>query len=294
MTADVVPRISVIVPAHNEAAVIQRTLAAVMASSIVDDIEVIVVCNGCTDDTAAIAQSVSPLIRVLHAPVAAKHAALNLGDREARGHHRAYLDADTVLSPGALEAVADLLDRDDVLAASPEVRFVTTHCSWPAAQFHRIWRQSPYYRTTTLGAGFYGVSAEGRRRFVEFPPVIGDDFFVSNLFAAHERRTAHGHTYAPLLPATLRSMLHVHIRHYGAHGEFDEWWAANGDGPLAGRADSSYGWLLPLLRAPANWPGVAIYVAVKVVSIPLGRRKHRRRGMARWNRDEGGRRAATQ
>jgi glycosyltransferase involved in cell wall biosynthesis len=284
-------RVSVIIPAHNEAAVVGGCLRAVLASTIADELEVIVVCNGCTDDTASVAQAVSGRIRVLDSPIAAKHAALNLGDRDATAPLRVYLDADTIVSPGAIEAVADLLEQPGVMAASPEIDFDLRNCSWPARQFHQVWRQSPYFTGTTLGAGFYAVSERGRTRFDEFPPVVGDDYFVSCLFADEERSTAVGHTYTPLLPTTLRSMLTVHLRHYGAHAEFDEWWRENGRGELPGAPQPDYRWLATLARRPARWAGIVLYAALKAMSIPLGRRKHQRRGMAKWNRDEAGRRA---
>lgn len=283
---------SVIIPAHDEADVIGATLRSVLASTIADDVEVLVVCNGCRDATAEVAAATSPDVRVLESDVAAKHAALDLGDRHARGRHRVYLDADTTVSPGALEAVVALLDEPGVEAASPEIHFATDHCSWPARQFHRIWWQSPYYRRTTLGAGFYALSPAGRARFDRFPPAVGDDYFVSGLIALPDRRTAVGHTYSPVLPATVRSMVRVHVRHYGAHAQLDEWWLDNGGGDRPGEPEDGYRWLAPLAANPANWPGLGIYVAVKAVAVVLGRRKNRQRAMGEWNRDEAGRRAA--
>jgi glycosyltransferase involved in cell wall biosynthesis len=291
VTAAATPRASVIVPAHNEAAVIGDCLRSVLASTIADALDVLVVCNGCTDGTEGAARAVSERIRVLESPVAAKHAALNLGDEAALAPVRVYLDADTTVSPGAIEAVVGLLERGPALAASPRIAFDTTRCSWPARQFHRIWQRSPYYTGTTLGAGFYALSAEGRRRFDRFPPVVGDDHFVSGLFAAGERATAEGHSYTPLLPTTLRSMLHVHLRHYGAHAEFDAWWEEHGDGALPGHVATGAGWLAPLARSPANWPGLVLYVGLKLVSVPLGRRTSRQLAAGRWHRDEAGRRA---
>lgn len=286
------PVLSVIIPAHDEEGVIADCVRSVTSSTIADQVEVLVVCNGCTDRTAAVAQGVSDRVRVLESEVAAKHAALNLGDREATAAHRAYLDADTTLSPGALEAIVALFERNGALAASPEMRFEVDGCSWPARQFHRVWSRSPYFQGVTLGAGFYAISEAGRRRFVEFPPVVGDDYFVAGLFVEEERGQAVGETFTPLLPSTLRDMLNVHIRHYGAHAELDEWWRGHGAAALPGREPSSYGWLVPVARDPRTWAGVVLYIGVKALSIPLGRRKHRLRAMGAWNRDEAGRRAA--
>ncbi|MGD9408165.1 MAG: glycosyltransferase, partial [Gammaproteobacteria bacterium] len=44
--------ISVVIPAHDEEAVIQRTLGALLRSADPGEFEVIVVCNGCSDATA--------------------------------------------------------------------------------------------------------------------------------------------------------------------------------------------------------------------------------------------------
>ena len=50
---------SVIIPAHNEAKVIRRCLEGLLAGAPAgEEPELIVVCNGCSDDTAAIARQV--------------------------------------------------------------------------------------------------------------------------------------------------------------------------------------------------------------------------------------------
>ncbi len=288
------PDLSVIIPAHNEEAVIKNCLEPLLADLNDGRIEVIVVCNGCSDRTAEISRAASHLISVVEAPVASKHEALNFGDELAHGRHRAYLDADTVLSPGALMAVKALLETPGVHAASPEVAFDVTNCSWAARQFHRIWAQSPYFsQRTTLGAGFYALSEEGRARFDRFPEAVGDDYFVASTIDEAHRATARGVTFTPLLPTSLRQMLNVHIRHYGAHVELTDQFS------LAGRADElapppqDYRWLRPLLRSLANWPGIALFVAVKIAAKPLGKRKARKSRMKDWNRDDDARTATT-
>jgi glycosyltransferase involved in cell wall biosynthesis len=137
--SSVEPDLSVIIPAHNEEAVIKRCLESLQADLRQGRIEVIVICNGCSDRTADLSRAASSLITVVESETASKHQALNLGDEMATGRHRAYLDADTVLSSGALSAITELLDTPGILAASPKVAFDVTNCSWAARQFHRIW-----------------------------------------------------------------------------------------------------------------------------------------------------------
>ncbi len=89
--------ISTIIPAHNEANVIERCLDPLAKGMVSGELEVIVVCNGCTDQTAHLAGGKSKHIRVVETEVPSKSVALNLGDNVACGFPRFYLDADVIL-----------------------------------------------------------------------------------------------------------------------------------------------------------------------------------------------------
>src|SRR5580765_7856518 len=115
--------ISVVMPAHNEAPVIRRTLEALTNGAAPGELEVIVVCNGCTDDTAAVARTVPGPIRVIDSQVASKVKALNLGDQEARGFPRVYIDADVLMSVDSLRKLARRLEDGSILAAAPSPSF---------------------------------------------------------------------------------------------------------------------------------------------------------------------------
>src|SRR5688572_26242840 len=98
---------SVIIAANNEAAVIVQTLQSVLASELDRPLQVVVVANGCSDDTAARAREFGPQVEVIETPVGNKIHALNLGDRAARYFPRAFLDADCVLSEDLLRSVCE-------------------------------------------------------------------------------------------------------------------------------------------------------------------------------------------
>ena len=72
--------ISVVIPAFNEAAVIGRTLRSVLTAIDREPGEVLVVCNGCHDETAKIAAGFGDRVRVFELEQGSKTAALNLGD----------------------------------------------------------------------------------------------------------------------------------------------------------------------------------------------------------------------
>jgi glycosyltransferase involved in cell wall biosynthesis len=102
------PVISVIVPAYNEEGYIGLTLDTVNRQNY-GYFEVIVVANGCTDRTAAIAAENSDRLVVLSSQCLG--VARNLGAKLARGDLLMFLDADTLLEPGALEIIADKFTR---------------------------------------------------------------------------------------------------------------------------------------------------------------------------------------
>ena len=93
--------ISVVVPAHQEEAYVGRTVAGLRAATA---FEVVVVANGCTDRTADVARARG--VRVIETPRAGVSRARNLGARAAGGDVLLFLDADTLLAPGALDAIA--------------------------------------------------------------------------------------------------------------------------------------------------------------------------------------------
>ena len=93
------PAVSVIVPAHNEAAYIGDCLRALLGSAMdpaLAAVEIVVVANGCTDATVTVARGHRAAarakgwtLRVIDLPGGGKTGALNAGDRAARGGMRA-------------------------------------------------------------------------------------------------------------------------------------------------------------------------------------------------------------
>jgi glycosyltransferase involved in cell wall biosynthesis len=105
-------RISVIIPAHNEAALIGRVVSAVLAQKPADaDLEVLVVDDGSTDETPAVARAagarVVPLAGVQGNPAAAR----NRGAAAATGELLVFLDADCLPAEGWLAALLGAHDR---------------------------------------------------------------------------------------------------------------------------------------------------------------------------------------
>ncbi|ETX30427.1 glycosyltransferase [Roseivivax isoporae] len=189
-----VPALSVIVPASNEAALIAECLRALAASDPVPGgVEVIVVANGCRDDTAARARDRAPdfaargwRLVVRERADGGKLAALNDGDAAAAGAARAYLDADVRVSPPLLPALAAALATDAPRYASGTLRIARAR-SWASRAYARIWARVPFMSTDVPGCGLFAVNAAGRARWGAFPDIVSDDTFVRLNFAPSER-----------------------------------------------------------------------------------------------------------
>ena len=115
------PRCSVIIPVYNLAAVTRQCLEHLMAGPPrACDVEVIVVDDGSDDLTAEIAGSFP--VQVIRQPQRGKAAALNTGIAAAAGEIIVVLDADTVLDPDFLDAVAPRFADPGVGAVAGNVK----------------------------------------------------------------------------------------------------------------------------------------------------------------------------
>jgi glycosyltransferase involved in cell wall biosynthesis len=94
--------VSVIIPCFNAEAYICETLASVVAQER-EDLEIVVVDDGSTDQTAPIVEREFPSVRLIRSDNSGASAARNLGTSLARGAFLQYLDADDLLAAGKIE-----------------------------------------------------------------------------------------------------------------------------------------------------------------------------------------------
>lgn len=207
-----------VIPAHNEAAVIRRCLDALFSGLEPGELDVMVVCNGCTDDTATLARSSGHPVRVMELAAASKPAALRTGDAEARGFPRLYLDADVVLPGSAARRVLERL-RDGAVAARPPIRYDSSRSSAPVRSYYRARSQVPAVMGSLWGAGVCGLSEAGRRRFAAFPDVVADDLWLDQQFDRDEVEIVDCAPVVVAVPRRTRDLVRVLRRTYRGKAE---------------------------------------------------------------------------
>jgi hypothetical protein len=279
--------ISIIIPAHNEGAVIARTLRTMLEDAAPGEFDIVVVCNGCTDDTAAQASLFAPAVRVVETEIPGKTNALNLGDESVASFPRFYIDADVLITANSLRCLAQRLEDGHVLAVAPKASPDLTGCSWAVRAFYEVRSLLPSADEGIGGSGVYALSAVGRSRFGAFPGVIADDGFVRIQFQPQERATLTAVTSTIFPARNLRDLLAVKTRsHYGSFElaqRFPSLWMRRGQ--------SNNRTLLHLFANPRLWTRLAVYCFV----MTSARRRARQRlqhGAMRWDRDQSSRIAA--
>jgi cellulose synthase/poly-beta-1,6-N-acetylglucosamine synthase-like glycosyltransferase/peptidoglycan/xylan/chitin deacetylase (PgdA/CDA1 family) len=114
--ATFLPPVSIVVPAHNEAAGVGPAVASIAASDY-PTFEVLVVDDGSTDGTADVVERLTvPGVRVVRQPNAGKAAALTRGIANAQHHVIVMVDADTLFEPDTLRRLVQPL-RDPAVGA---------------------------------------------------------------------------------------------------------------------------------------------------------------------------------
>ena len=161
--------LTVVVPAHNEEALIGRCIRSI-ASSAGPGVDLVAIAHNCTDATAAEAEAAGARVLVLNDPHRkGKGCALSYGFAAAlAGPSRAVLviDADSVVSPGLIAAV-----RQRFLAGAQAVQ-----CRY------EVYNSEENDRTRLMALAFQGfnvIRPRGRERLGLSAGILGNGFALS-------------------------------------------------------------------------------------------------------------------
>jgi glycosyltransferase involved in cell wall biosynthesis len=281
--------ISIIIPAHNEEAVIEHSLATLTRGAAPGELEVIVVCNGCKDATAARARAFGPPVRVIETDVPSKANALNLGDASATGFPRIYSDADVILTLESIRELACALEKDGILAVAPVAKNVfPPKTSWPVRAYYDFWMALPYVQEGMMAAGVYAVNREGRARFGDFPNVIADDGYFRLQYTGEERIEVPTAVSVVSAPAKFWDLILIKSRSrlgfYQLRDRFPQLFTREAKSKNYGGA------FVAILKKPRLWPCAVPYIWVNVVSRHRAKKQFRKLAKEYvWERDNSSR-----
>ncbi len=135
--------ISIIIPAYNEAGVIERTLTQVIAAAEHEASQIIVVCNGCTDTHSRLVSRFQPKVQVLQLDEGSKSQGLEFGRLCSSRvpsflHGRRSRDLRELAS-----ALTTALSSGGVHAVSPQMICELGGVSWPVRSILQSLGESP-------------------------------------------------------------------------------------------------------------------------------------------------------
>jgi glycosyltransferase involved in cell wall biosynthesis len=257
---------TVIIPVHNGAAALRATLEAFLGQEIRSGVRIVVVCNGCADNSLAAALSCTERLTtagyefaVLKLEEASKIKALNAGETLACGN-LIYLDHDALLSPGAMRALTEAFSSGwDFVTLQPVLQSPTPLM---AKLYFKAWRECEYVQNSPATIGMYAVSERGRMRWGTFPEIHSDDKFVRLHFLPEERVSLKPHTYAVLPWATFKDMVRARRRYNKGNKQLASSF------PQLIKCDlPRYEGVRSLLLRPGLWPSLLALGAVYLASL---------------------------
>lgn len=206
---------TVIVPAHNEASVIQACLDSIVSQRGVDHI--IVPCNGCTDTTVEIVKQNYPQVVCLDIEKPSKTNALNIAEEKVKelgvSYPIFYIDADTRLSENCIRIVIQTMqDNNELLLTAPTPIINTHKSSWLVKTYYKVWTDLPYIKEGVIATCSFIVSEKGRQRFDKFADVIGDDGFIRCHFKNSEIANIEGTEIFITAPRNIYSLIKIKTR----------------------------------------------------------------------------------
>ena len=191
MKTDSKPEVSVVICAYNAARCINGILTSLKHQTF-KDFEVVVVNDGSTDNTAAIAEASGA--RVINAPHQGLSATRNVGINNAHADIVAIIDADCIATENWIEEIAKTVgkDKESVVTGNTKIPNSTflgnciSGLGYPGGGhlgFDKMWHVDEHGYTDHLAGGNCAFLKEKIQALGAFNPkltITGDDVYLSN------------------------------------------------------------------------------------------------------------------
>ncbi len=201
------PRLSVVLPAKNEAAAVADVIRRVR--EVTSDAEILVVDDGSSDGTGTVAEAAGA--RVIRNPLSMGNgAAIKSGARQARGEIVVFMDADGQHDPADIPRLIERLHEgfDMVVGA----RGNSSQASWWRGIANRIYNGLASYmtgqRVADLTSGFRAVRSE---RFREFLYLLPNGFSYPTTSTMAFFRAGYPVNYLPIQAARRVGKSHISL-----------------------------------------------------------------------------------
>jgi glycosyltransferase involved in cell wall biosynthesis len=300
-----VPDVKVVIPAHDEATVVDRCLSALLKSARPGEFDVVVVSNGSTDDTAQRARAAGVRlghdVDVIEIPTASKIAALRAADEMLIAFPdaiRLILDADVIVSTEAARALVRAVDVDEPRLAVARLDVDTTASSWLVRRYYVAWTALPYVQNQVAGSGVFALNGAGALRVGRWPDVINDDGYAARCFDP-DQRTLVDASFRAFAAHSLRALVRRRARIVNGNRQLDAIMPADAADAkptnidaanaanAANTAANSVGGLRSAIRARSVDPisGV-VFIVVTVAARVLAAWRRRAGSTALWSTDK--------
>lgn len=200
-------QLSIVLPAKNESAVIGQTVGAIAAAH--PQAEVLVVNDGSTDTTAAVAEAAGA--RVVHHPYSKGNgAAIKTGARAAQGEVIVFMDADGQHDPVDIARLLAKLDEghDMVVGARQKGSQASVGRGLANAFYNRLASWMTGHEVEDLTSGFRAVRAD---KFREFLYLLPNGFSYPTTSTMAFFRAGYSVAYVPIHAAQRVGKSHIRL-----------------------------------------------------------------------------------
>ena len=204
---------SIIIPAYNERKVIGRLLHSLYSGVYSKRFQIVVSCNGCTDNTYDYVKTEFPLIDVINIKRGSKTNAINHAESIVTGYPRLFIDADVIISVDhVMKLIKQASSTHLPLLLAPRARIDLKNSSIIVNYYYRTWQKTKFFIIQGFGSGIYVMNRSARSKFKYFPDIIADDGFVREFFSEDQLKVVEDANSIVKAPLNIKDLIKIKSR----------------------------------------------------------------------------------